>query len=46
MHLYIRIEAEGYNDWEQTFCPKGNGLIDVEIDLMPKYPPLEKKQET
>ena len=43
---YILIEAEGYNNWEQTFCPKEKGLIDVEIDLTPKYSPPELNKET
>lgn len=43
---YIRIEAEGYHDWEQTFCPKEKGLIDVKINLSPKLLPPEINQET
>jgi hypothetical protein len=36
-YSYIRIEAEGYDVWDQTFCPKEKGIIDVELDLAPKY---------
>ena len=43
---YILIEAEGYHDWEQTFCPQKAERIDVEIRLVPKLPPPIKQQET
>ena len=43
---YILIEAEGYRDWEETFCPQKAERIDVEIKLMPKLPPPVKQQET
>ena len=36
---YIRIEAEGYNVWDQTFCPKEKGLVDVELTLSPEISP-------
>ena len=43
---YILIEAEGYHDWEEAFCPKKSERIDDEISLMPKLPPPVKLQET
>jgi len=43
---YILIEAEGYHDWEQTFCPQTAERIDVEISLVPLLPPPIKQQET
>ena len=43
---YILIEAEGYHDWEQTFCPQTAERIDVEIRLVPKLSPPVKLQET
>jgi len=30
---YILIEAEGYYDWEEAFCPQIAERIDVEISL-------------
>jgi hypothetical protein len=43
---YILIEAEGYHDWEEAFCPQKAERIDVEISLVPKLPPPIKQQET
>jgi hypothetical protein len=43
---YILIEAEGYHDWEETFCPQKAERIDVEISLVPKLIPPVKLQET
>ena len=44
---YILIEAEGYHDWEEAFCPQNAERIDVEISLVPKsVPPPVKLQET
>ena len=45
---YIRIKAEGYDVWDQTFCPKEKGMIDVELTLSPEtYPdtPTVKPQK-
>ena len=43
---YVLIEAEGYHDWEEAFCPTDVEGIYVNIELVPKpHPPL-KKQET
>ncbi len=41
---YILIEAEGYHDWEEAFCPQKAERIDVEISLVPKLSPPIKKQ--
>jgi hypothetical protein len=44
---YILIEAEGYHDWDEAFCPQKAERIDVEISLVPKsVPPPVKLQET
>ncbi len=43
---YILIEAEGYHDWEEAFCPQKAERIDVEISLVPKLPAPVKLQET
>ena len=43
---YILIEAEGYHDWEETFCPQKAERIDVEISLVPLLPPPVNLQET
>ncbi len=44
---YILIEAEGYHDWEEAFCPQKPERIDIEISLVPKsVPPPVKLQET
>ncbi len=43
---YIFIEAEGYHDWEEAFCPQKAERIDVEISLVPKLPPPVNLQET
>ena len=44
---YILIEADGYHDWEETFCPQKAERIDVEISLVPKsVPPPVNLQET
>jgi hypothetical protein len=43
---YILIEADGYHDWEETFCPQKAERIDVEISLVPKLSPPVNLQET
>ena len=43
---YILIEADGYHDWEEAFCPKEKDLLEVEISLVPLLPPPAKLQET
>jgi hypothetical protein len=43
---YVLIEAEGYHDWEETFCPQKAERIDVEISLVPLLPPPVNLQET
>ena len=43
---YILIEADGYHDWEEAFCPQKAERIDVEISLVPKLPAPVKLQET
>ncbi|MFC2054740.1 hypothetical protein ACFLV7_10695 [Chloroflexota bacterium] len=37
---YILIEALGYHDWEEAFCPQKAKRIDVEISLVQNYLPL------
>ena len=43
---YVLIEAKGYHDWEEAFCPQKAERIDVEIRLVPKLLPPDIKQET
>ena len=43
---YILIEADGYHDWEEAFCPQKAERIDVEISLVPKLPLPVNLQET
>jgi len=43
---YILSEADGYHDWEETFCPQKVERINVEISLVPLLPPPVKLQET
>jgi hypothetical protein len=42
--IYILIEAEGYKDWEQAFCPSKAQNLPVNIKLVPVDTPLPGKQ--